>query len=93
MDCCVIAAIPKHAGRPASRSAAFALQGRNGIDQGQGFLRVVSVGASQANCERDAVSITDQMPFAPALGAIGGIRTSLRAATHRANRTTVDDGA
>jgi len=31
-------------------------------------------------------------PFAPALGAIGGIRTCLRAATHGPHRATVNDG-
>jgi ABC-type uncharacterized transport system involved in gliding motility auxiliary subunit len=72
----VIAAVAEHADRPASGSAAFALQWRNRINQGQSFLRVVSIGTGQADRERDALSITDQMPFAPALGAIGGIRTS-----------------
>ena len=34
----VIAAVAERADRPAPRSAAFALQGWNRIDQGQGFL-------------------------------------------------------
>ncbi len=34
----VLAAVAEHAGRPAQGSAALALQGWNGIDQGQGFL-------------------------------------------------------
>jgi hypothetical protein len=34
----VIAAVAEHADRPPARSAAFGLQGWNGIDQRQGFL-------------------------------------------------------
>src|SRR5437667_5098405 len=38
----------------------------NRIHQGQCFLRVVSIGTGQADRKRNALSITDQMPFAPA---------------------------
>ncbi len=54
---------------------------------------VVPVGAGEADRQRNALSITDQMPFAPALGAVGGVRTGLRPATHRTHRTTVHDRA
>jgi len=77
----IIAAIAEHADRPAPGPTTFALQARNGIDQGQCFLRVISIGAGQADRERDTLSITDQMPFAPSLGAVGRIRTCLRSAT------------
>ena len=77
----VVAAITQHAGWTTARSASFALQRGNRIDQGQGFLRVVPVSSGQAHGERDALSITDQMPFAPSLGAVGRIRTCLRSAT------------
>ena len=88
----VIATIADHADRPAPGSAAFALQRRNRIDQREGFLRVVAIGTGQSDRERDALCITDQMPFAPALGAIGGIRTCQRAATYGPHRATVNDG-
>ena len=39
----VVAAITEHAGWTTARSASFALQWGNRIDQGQGFLRVVPV--------------------------------------------------
>jgi len=81
-----------HTGGPAAGSTASALQRGNRIDQRQGFLRVISISAGQADCEWDALRITDQMPFAPALGAIGGIRTRLRAATDGPHRATVNDG-
>src|SRR5262249_10166555 len=74
-------------------AAAVALQGRNRIDEGQRFLRVVAIGASQADRQRDALAITDQMPFAPALGAVCRIRAGLRSAIQRTHRTTVHDGA
>jgi hypothetical protein len=89
--------MPHHSrGRRAHRRAGTGvdrvrLAGWNRIDQGQGFLRVISISASQTDCEWDALRIRDQMPFAPALGAIGGIRTCLRAATHGPHRATVND--
>ena len=86
----VVAAITEHAGWTTPRSAAFALQWGNRIDQRQGFLRVVPIRAGQAHGERDALSITDQMPFASTLGAVGRIRTGLRAAMHRAHGAAVD---
>ena len=86
----VVAAITEHAGWTTARSASFALQWGNRIDQGQGFLRVVPVSSGQAHGERDALSITDQMPFASTLGAVGRIGTRLRAAMHRAHRATID---
>ena len=86
----VVAAITEHAGWTTARSASFALQWGNRIDQGQGFLRVVPIRAGQAHGERDALSITDQMPFASTLGAVGRIGTRLRAAMHRAHRATID---
>ena len=88
----IIAAVADHTGRPAARAAAVALQRRNRIHQGKGFLRVVPVGAGEAHRERDALSITDQMPFAPSFGAVGRIRTCLRSATYSAHGTTVHDG-
>lgn len=57
----VIATIADHAHRPAPGSAAFAFQRRNRIDQREGFLRVVPIGTGQADRQRDALCITDQM--------------------------------
>jgi len=56
---------------------AFAVQRGNRINQRQGFLRVVPVRAGQANRERHAPPVADQMTLAPALGPIGGIWTGL----------------
>ena len=87
----VVAAIPEHTVRPLPRSPPFAVQRRNRIDQRQGFLRVVPVRAGQANRERHAPPVSNQMALAPALGPIGGIRTGLVPAVHRADGTTVHD--
>jgi len=80
-----------HADRPAPVSAAFDLQQQNRVDQGEGFLRVVPIGAGHADRKRNALSIIDQMPFAPALCAIGGIRPRFRAPTHRPHQATVTE--
>ena len=80
----IVAAIPEHTVWSLSRSAPCALQRGNRIDQRQGFLRVVPIRAGQANRERHALSVADQMALAPALGPIGGIRTRLFTAVHRA---------
>jgi hypothetical protein len=69
------------------------MQRGNRIHQRQGFLRVVPVRAGQAHCERYAAPVTNQMALAPPLGPIGGIRTGLVTAVHRADATTVHDRA
>ncbi len=72
----IIAAIAEHADRPAPGSAAVALQGRNRIHEGQGLLRVVAIGSGQADRQRDALSITDQMSGrGDGMGSSGSIRS------------------
>ena len=87
----VVAAIPEHTVWPLPRSPPFAVQRGNRIDQRQGFLRVVPIRAGQTHGERHASPVANQMALAPALGPIGGIRTSLVTAMHRADGTTVHD--
>src|SRR5262245_27578441 len=48
------------------------------------------VGTGQTDRERHAPPVADQMTFAASLGPVGGIRTSLRATTHRADGTAID---
>ena len=86
----IVAAIPEHTVRPLPRSTAFAVQRRNRI-QRQGFLRVVPIRAGQTHGERYASTVANQMALAPALGPIGGVRTCLVTAMHRADGTTVHD--
>jgi hypothetical protein len=59
------------------RSPAFAVERGNRIHQRQGFFRVVPVRTGQANRERHALPVADQMTLAPALGSIGGIWTGM----------------
>ncbi len=66
----VVAAIPEHIVRPPPRSSPSAMQWGNRIHQRQGFLRVVPVRAGQANRERHAPPVADQMTFAPALSSV-----------------------
>jgi hypothetical protein len=87
----VVAAIPEHTVWPLPRSATFAVQRGTGIDQRHGFLRVVPICAGQTHGERHASAVANQMALAPALGPIGGIRTSLVTAMHCPDGTTVHD--
>jgi len=87
----VEAAIPEHTVGPLSRSPPFAVQRGNRIDQRQGFLRIVPIRAGQTHGERHASPVANQMALAPALGPIGGIRTGLITAIHRADGTTIHD--
>ena len=79
----VVATVAQHTVRTTPRAPASTMEWRNCIHQGQGFLRVISIRAGQADCEWDALRITDQMPFAPALGAVRRIRTGRGASTVR----------
>jgi hypothetical protein len=88
----VVAAIPEYTVRSPARSTAFALKWGNRIHQGQCFLRVVSIGAGQADGEGHALRVANQMTLASALGPIRRIRTCLVTAVHRADATTVHDG-
>ena len=87
----VVAAIPEHAVWPLPRSAPFAVQARNRIDQRQGLLRVVPIRAGQTHGERHASPVANQMALAPALRPIGGIRTSMVTTMHCADGTAVHD--
>ena len=89
----VVAAIGDDAIRSTPRSSAFALEWRNVIHQRQGFLRIIAVRACQPDGEWDALSVTDQMAFAPVLCAVSWIRTDLASTTHRAHGATVNDGS
>jgi hypothetical protein len=55
--CRIIAAVAKYTGGPAPGPTASPLQRRNRTDQGQGFLRVISISAGQADCEWDALRV------------------------------------
>jgi hypothetical protein len=63
----IVAAIAQHTVRPPPRSPPFALEWGNRINQRQGFLRVVPVGTGQAERERHAPAVANQMALAPAL--------------------------
>jgi len=65
--------------------APFAVQRGNGIDQRQGFVRVVPIRAGETYGERHASPVPNQMTLAPALGPIGRVRTSLVAAEDEQN--------
>jgi hypothetical protein len=88
---CIVAAVSHHRIWATLRPSPRALEWRNRISQRQCLLRVVSVGAGQANRERRAPPVADQMTLAPALGPISGIWTGLVTAADRADGATVHD--
>ena len=87
----IVAAVANHAIWPMPWPPTFTLEWRNRIDQRHCFFRVVSIGPGQAHCERNAVSIANQMALAPSLGAIRGIWTGLRATVHRTDRAAINN--
>ncbi len=61
----VVGAITEHTVRPLPRSPPMAVQRGDRIHQRQGFLRVVTVRTSQANRERHASSVANEVTRAP----------------------------
>jgi hypothetical protein len=58
-------------------STSLSLQARDGVNQCEGLLRVVTIGAGQLNGERKAPSVIDQMTFAAQLGPVSRVRSCL----------------
>jgi hypothetical protein len=73
----VITTVLNHAIRSVARTPAHALQWWNGINECKGKLRVVKIRPSQLNCQRNAVTVADQMTLAAGLCPIGRIGTGL----------------
>jgi hypothetical protein len=91
--CRVVAAVTEHTVWTTARPPAFALKCGNRIYQRERFLRILPVRARQADGQRHAALIADQMALASTFGPIGGIRPSLIATIHRALGTTIHDGS
>jgi hypothetical protein len=78
-DCLgVIATVAQHAIRTMPRSSTLALQGWDGINQWEGLLRVVTIGPSELNSQRNSASVANQMTLAAEFGAVSRIRPCLR---------------
>jgi hypothetical protein len=73
----IIPAITHYTIRTVTRSPALSLQKRNGIHQGERLRRVVAVGPSQLNRQRNTTAIANQMPLAAQFGPIGRVGTGL----------------
>ena len=69
---------PQYALGAMARSSLLSLQAWDGVNQGEGLLRVVTIGSGQLNSERNPATVADQMTFAAELGPVGWIRTCLR---------------
>ncbi len=61
-----------------ARSSALSLQERDGVNQCEGLLRVVTIGPGELDGQRNSTSIAYQVAFAAALRSVRGIGTRLR---------------
>ena len=64
--------------RPLTRTAFWALNGRNGFDGWKSFFHVVNVGCAQTDNNRNSLRICDKVAFSPCLSTVGRIRAGLR---------------
>jgi hypothetical protein len=66
----IIAPVSLDLERAAPGSATFTSHWRNGLYQGQGLGYVMDIGPSELYCQGDALSVGDNVMFAPCLGPI-----------------------
>jgi len=77
-DCLrIITAVAQDAIRTVTWTPARSLQRYYGIDERERLLRVVTVGPGELECERNTLTVADQMTLAAELGPIGRIGTRL----------------
>lgn len=74
----IVSAIAYEAVRTTAWTSTFALQRRDGINEYQGLLGVMAIGAGQLDCKRNSSAIADKMTLVAPLGSISGIRACLR---------------
>lgn len=74
----VITPVAYDAIRTMARTTSLSLQARDGVNQCKCLLRVVAVGPSELNGQRNSPCVADQMTFAAQLGPVGGIGTGLK---------------
>jgi len=61
-----------------ARTAALSLQRWDGINECEGLLRVVTIGPSELNRQRNSASVANQMTLAAELRSVGGVGTRLK---------------
>ena len=74
----IITTVAQHAVRTMARTPALTLHGRNGINQRERLLRVVAVGPSELDGQRDSASIANHMTLAAELRSVGRVGTCLK---------------
>lgn len=60
---CIIGSVGIKSVWPAPSAFSWTFDGRYGIHQGNGLLRIVNIGAGVDYGKRDAFAIADKMPF------------------------------
>ncbi len=58
--------------------SSLSLQARDGVNQCEGLLRVVTIGPGQSNGERNFPSVANQMALAAQLGSVSRVRSRLQ---------------
>jgi hypothetical protein len=53
------------------------LQRWDGINERERLLRVVTIGPGELDCQRNALTVANQMTLAARLGSVGGVGTCL----------------
>jgi hypothetical protein len=61
-----------------ARSSSLSLQAWDGVNQCEGLLRVITVGPSELNGERNPATVADQIALAAQLGPISRVRSRLQ---------------
>jgi hypothetical protein len=74
---CIITPVAQHTVGTMAWSSSLSLQGWNRINQSEGLLRVVAIGSRELDCERNAMTVADQMALATKLSPVSGIRPRL----------------
>jgi hypothetical protein len=74
----VIATVAEHIIRSMAWAPPHALQWRNGINESECLLRVVTIGPRELDGQRNSPSVADQMALAAEFGSVCGIGTCLK---------------
>ena len=75
-DCLrIITSVAQHAVRTMAWSSSLSLQERDGVNQRESLLRIVTIGPGELNSQWNSAPVANQMALATELSPIGGIRT------------------
>ncbi len=71
----IVTTVAYHTIRAISRPSQFSLQEWDGINKRERLLRIVTIGCSELNSQRNSVPVANQMTLTATLSPVGRIRT------------------